>query len=366
MDWKEVAARLKFQDKVSWTQLPEALKKETGLDLHKERVRKALRKHPLYKEQPEITDLNGAILKSMEKERSKKELCETFKISDRILTAVLEDLKEGGFLINEDGDTIKLCKDLIPQDNIFNLDWRGNKIIRFGLCGDNQHNSKYTQITHLHDFYDICESEGIETVYHTGDIDEGEEMRVGHKYECYTQGADDHVREIVNTYPKRKGIKTEFITGNHDHSLIKRAGYDIGYAIQTQRQDMIYLGKSNARIYLTPNCILELHHPIDGTAYAISYKTQKMIEAMQGGEKPNILAIGHYHKTEYLFYRNIHAFQTGCFQAQTPWMKGKQIAAHVGGWIIEVRVDDEGTISRCTGTFIPYYKMIKDDYKNWI
>ena len=80
---------------------------------------------------------------------------------------------------------------------------------------------------------------------------------------------------------------------------------------------MKYLGMSVATINLTPNCILELRHPIDGTAYANSYKPQKMIDAMQGGEKPNILAIGHYHKMEYMLYRNIHAFQTGCFQAQS-------------------------------------------------
>jgi hypothetical protein len=90
-----------------------------------------------------------------------------------------------------------------------------------------------------------------------------------------------------------------------------------------------------------------------------------MIDAMQGGDKPNILAIGHYHKAEYLFYRNIHAFQTGTFQAQTAWMIGKQIAAMVGGWIVEVHVDDDGTITRCKGEFIPYYKMLKDDWKDW-
>ena len=32
----------------------------------------------------------------------------------------------------------------------------------------------------------------------------------------------------------------------------------------------------------------------------------KMIEAMESDSKPNILAVGHYHKAEYLFYRNVH------------------------------------------------------------
>jgi DNA polymerase II small subunit/DNA polymerase delta subunit B len=91
----------------------------------------------------------------------------------------------------------------------------------------------------------------------------------------------------------------------------------------------------------------------------------KMIEAMQGGDKPNILAVGHYHKIEYISYRNVHAFQTGTFQAQTPWMRGKGIAAMMGGWIVEVDVDGDGSIRSIKQELIPYYKAIKDDYKNF-
>jgi predicted phosphodiesterase len=243
--------------------------------------------------------------------------------------------------------------------------WTGDKIIRFGLMGDTQINSKYTQLTHLHKFYDICQQEGIDTVYHTGDIDEGEDMRQGHKYECYNQGADDHTEEIIRVYPQRKGITTHFVTGNHDHSIFKKVGHDIGPDIEKSRTDMKYLGRDQAFIMLTPNCSLELRHPGDGTAYAISYKIQKMVEAMSGGEKPNILAVGHYHKQDDMIYRNVWTVQTGCFQAQTPWMRSKSIAAVVGGYIIEVHVDEEGTITRFRPEFIPYLKSIKEDYKNW-
>ena len=72
---------------------------------------------------------------------------------------------------------------------------------------------------------------------------------------------------------------------------------------------MNYLGRDCAIIMLTPNCSLELRHPWDGTAYALSYKIQKMVESMGGGEKPNILAVGHYHKSEYFFLqkRTLHS-----------------------------------------------------------
>lgn len=251
------------------------------------------------------------------------------------------------------------------EPNYITEEWTGNRIIRFGLMGDTQINSKYTQLTYLHKYYDICQQEGIELVYHTGDIDEGEEMRQGHKYECYTQGADDHIDEIVRVYPKRTGIATRFITGNHDHSLFKRAGFDIGKVIADRRDDMEYLGMSHAVINLTPNCTLELRHPIDGTAYALSYKIQKMIESMSGGEKPNILAVGHYHKAEYFPYRNVHAVQTGCFQGQTPFTRGKGISIQLGGWIMELHVDEEGSITRMKSEFIPFYKSIPDDYINF-
>ena len=243
--------------------------------------------------------------------------------------------------------------------------WDGTKVIRFGLMGDTQFGSKYAQITHLHNFYDLCEREGITDVYHTGDITDGLKMRPGHEYELHEHSADGQLECVVKHYPKRDGITTHFITGNHDASLYKHVGYDIGRAISKERPDMEYLGRDAAVVYLTPNCTLELRHPWDGSAYSISYRPQKMVEAMESDSKPNILAIGHYHKAEYLFYRNIHVLQTGCFQGQTPFTRGKGISVHLGGWIITVRVSDDGTIQGFSQKFVPYYKSIAEDYKNY-
>jgi len=251
------------------------------------------------------------------------------------------------------------------EPSVVNNAWAGSQKIVFALMGDTQINSKYTQLTHLHTFYDIVHQRGIKDVYHTGDIDEGEQMRIGHQYECYNQGADAHKEEIVRVYPQRGGVTTHFITGNHDASMIKRLGFDIGAAIAKDRSDMEYLGADCAKIMLTPNCSLELRHPWDGTAYAISYKTQRMIDSTAVEDRPTISATGHYHKAEYIFYQNVHCFQTGCFQAQTPFMKGKQIAAHMGGWIVSVEVGTNGEILSIQQEFIPFYKAIKDDYKNW-
>lgn len=384
MNWHEEALRLwqlvpKEQTDDIWMPIAQAVKDCFTPDKNiyniKESVRKFVSGTDEYKakrgtqgDECRVQSCANIMQTAIEKLRAgttRDELSRSMGLPSSVIVSLISELKGQGYNIKEAGDEIKISTIVVPGLNIVKPDWNGDKYIRFGLMGDTQINSKYTQLTHLHRLYDIYAQEGLTTVYHTGDIDEGEEMRQGHKYECYTQGADDHISEIVKVYPRRDGITTHFVTGNHDHSIIKRAGFDIGNTIAARRDDMVYLGQSSAIICLTDNCTMELRHPIDGTAYAISYKIQHMVDAMSGGEKPNILAIGHYHKSEYLPYRNVHCIQTGCFQSQTPFMRGKGIAAMMGGWIIEAIVNDSGAIERLKQEFMPFYRGIKDDYKNF-
>jgi UDP-2,3-diacylglucosamine pyrophosphatase LpxH len=273
-----------------------------------------------------------------------------------------------GYIKRHHGKTEKTEDRVIVQNhepNHTKADWSGTQTLRFAIMGDTQIGSKYAQLTYLHQFYDLCEKEGITSVYHTGDITDGLKMRPGHEYELYEISADEMRDDVVANYPRRKDITTHFITGNHDASIYKHVGYDIGQAIANLRPDMVYLGRDCAIVNLTPNCTLELRHPWDGTAYALSYKIQKMIEAMESDSKPNILAVGHYHKAEYLFYRNVHALQTGCFQGQTPFTRGKGISIHIGGWLVTATVDTNGYIQRFAPEFIPFYSSIKDDWKGF-
>lgn len=291
------------------------------------------------------------------------ELTDTLGVSRRVLMAVAQDLSDQGYTITEAGGTLLLVTTVEPTTNEHTDDWDGRRVIRFGVASDTHLGSKYQQITHLNHFYDICEREEVPVVYVPGDLSEGiYSRRPGHIHERFLHSADEQEQYIIDHWPRRKGIRTRFILGNHDATHIQNSGHDIGKAIHIAREDMDYLGQLNARVYLTPNCILELNHPLDGAAYALSYSLQKYIESIQGGTKPNILLNGHHHKAMYLFYRNVHAFEAGTFQAQSSWMKGKRLAAHMGGWIVQVTVDREGTIERCDNTFIPYYRVIEHDY----
>ena len=317
-NWKELAAHLHFERGFSWTEIADELSylfPSDNRERVKERIRTAVRRMPQYKAAKENEG----------------------KIHPRY--------------------------NPIPKD--IHNQYSGEKIVRFGLIGDTHINSKYTQLTFLHDFYDECAREGIDTVYHCGDIDDGENMRVGHAYDCYTQGADEHVAEIARVYPKRTGIKTRFITGNHDASMMKRCGHNIGPVIASQRSDMEYLGSDCARVWLTPTVDLELRHPWDGSAYSISYKVQRMIEGMDIYNRPQVIAVGHYHKGGEFYFGGVEAFMVPCFQGETPFSIGKNIPVAMGGYIVEMRLDDEGNIKSIAPRRLRYVKAIKDDWKNW-
>jgi hypothetical protein len=93
-------------------------------------------------------------------------------------------------------------------------------------------------------------------------------------------------------------------------------------------------------------------HAGGGSAYATSYAPQKIIESYQGGEKPSVLFIGHFHKLSYNIIRNVHVIQMGTTMDQSVFMRKKRIDAHVGGGIIHLQRDKTGIINRVNVEFI--------------
>jgi len=233
-------------------------------------------------------------------------------------------------------------------------------IVRFGIVSDTHIGSLYEHSDVLRLAYKIFREEGITSVYHPGDICEGEKMHPGQEYEIYAHGADNQVDACCERYPEFKDITTYFIEGSHDLSFYKHSGTDIGPKISVKRPDLVCLGREEVDTIIKTKhgeIVLRLVHPGKGTAYALSYHPQKYIESLSGGQKPNILLMGHYHKAEYLpCYRNIFTLQCGTIQAQTPFMKRLNLAAHVGFWIVEFRVDKDNSIMRFKPEFFAHYE----------
>lgn len=281
------------------------------------------------------------------------------------VAACIEELKTEHIAIVQtvDGKFTLQRHALTVTDEPYVRDWAGDTVMKFGIVSDSHMGSIYQQVQHLHAMYDLFVHEGITTVYHAGDIVEGSyPNRPGHNAEVFIISADQQVKNVVENYPRRDGITTHFISGNHDHTYLKAAGHDVGHAIAAQRDDLIYYGPNEAKFQLTPKFRMDMIHPGDGSSYALSYAIQKTIESLAVNDLPQFLVVGHHHKSIYLNTRGIHAIEAGTFQAQSSWMKGKRLAAHVGGWIITIHFDKEGRATRFTPSWIPFDDVIKRDY----
>jgi len=99
-----------------------------------------------------------------------------------------------------------------------------------------------------------------------------------------------------------------------------------------------------------------LSHPDDGSAYAYSYKAQKFIEAMakMGERLPEVILQGHYHKLFYMNAAGTNYYCTGTTERQTPWMRGKKIAADMGAWMIDIHRDSKGNLVKLVNTILPH------------
>jgi hypothetical protein len=227
--------------------------------------------------------------------------------------------------------------------------------LTFALTGDRHTGSLYAHTEALKAFYEYAESAGAAMVLDCGDILDGHRVYKGQEFELRDLGIDAQIERLKNTAPR--SIPTKFITGNHDASFKNLAGVPVGKMIQAAVPEYEFLGEDQARIaFATPEGRFEimLLHPGGGSAYALSYKPQKITESLEGGSKPNLLGIGHFHKAEFIpSYRNVAVFQCGTFEKQTPFMARQGLAAHVGGWVISVTVGKTSNVIR--GEFVAFY-----------
>jgi predicted phosphodiesterase len=224
--------------------------------------------------------------------------------------------------------------------------------IRFGVLTDTHIGSKYFREDWFMAAVDRFHAADLDFIVHVGDITEGMSNRAGHVYELDKIGYTDQRDEAVRLMSEI-GLPIYAIDGNHDRWFIKSNGAKIVPDICERVPDMHFLGHDTGDLYAN-GIHIGLWHGEDGSSYAHSYRLQKVIEALPGGRKPNILLAGHVHKMGYFFIRNIHAISGGALQEQTPFMRGKRLEAHTGFWIIEADVND-GTVVRLSPTFYPFY-----------
>ena len=235
--------------------------------------------------------------------------------------------------------------------------------IRFGVIGDTQIGSLYQRLDALGLFYEQCASEGVMDILHAGDVLDGWKVYKGQEFELHPEGGSwaGQRKIFADKVPCIDGMRTVFITGNHDASFKKLIGMSPGEELGRARSDWKFIGEDTGTVILKAEngqrFTVQLLHPGGGTAYAVSYHAQKIIESLAGGQKPDLICIGHYHKGLYMpAYRNVACLLAGTFQDQSPFMVQHSLAAHVGGWIVSVALNERKKLtSRMQCEWIGFY-----------
>jgi len=230
--------------------------------------------------------------------------------------------------------------------------------VRFTVISDTHmgHNCYRPDI--LKNAVKTSEKFGSEFWLHAGDILEGMSGREGHVYELSHLGATEQLRYATEQLAQiKKPIYAITATDSHDgwyHSK-NNAGFEVGPELERRLPNFNFLGYDEADLKLDNGLKIRLLHPGAGTAYALSYKGQKYLNSISGGQKPDIAFQGHYHKAMYMFYRNVHFFDAGTLEAQTKFMKKIGTPAMMGYWLMDVRGGKNG-VEAITPTFVPFYE----------
>jgi len=231
--------------------------------------------------------------------------------------------------------------------------------VRIGVCGDLHCGSLYHHEDALVTFARLCVDSGCTMLLCAGDILDGWKVYRGQEFELRDVGFDAQIARAAKTIAALP-LPFKFITGNHDLSFKSLAGVDVGKTLAAAcGSGAEHLGDEQATLDLqigVARYSVRLVHPGgSGSSYALSYRPQKLVESIQGGDKPDMLIIGHYHKAEFLpSYRNVAVLQSGTFQRQTPFMARQALAAHIGGWIVSIAPGDGA--NAVTATFASVYR----------
>lgn len=302
-------------------------------------------------------------------------LAKRLKKTQKTIREQLADLRLQGYLIEKHGTKWSLSKAIRQKekkvdDHPFVSD--SDNTYTFGFIGDTHLGSKYERLDVLNTLYDVFQIEGITKVFHQGNWVDGE-CRLN-RHDIHTHGIDSQCDYLIKNYPQRDGITTYAITGDdHEGWWAKDNGIDVGMVLENKmrnagREDWVNTGYMEAYIPLVnantrKRKYLLSMHPGGGSAYAISYRPQKIVEAFGGGDKPSVLLIGHYHKMSYNLIRGVHTIQSGCTQDQGVFMRKKGLEAHVGGGICKLSQDPKsGAIYRCRVDFLQFFN--KGYYNN--
>ena len=318
-----------------------------------------------------IKDYSRKVLRELKTEKELNALLSRLQISQEELNSVLGYLETLGYEFNMriEGDRVLIKENQEKRSLPIKLPTKEElNVIHLAIVSDTHMGSNDEQLTLLEKFYDEVVARGITEVYHVGDITDGNYIafRQSQLYSAYRKGTSDYLYHIVDHYPRRDGVVTKVIAGNHDATFMNNGGFDFLRTVADLRDDIINLGPDQAVVYLANGHIpMLLKHPDDGASKGLSYKPQELINSFEPSEKPKVALIGHYHKSYLAYYNGVYMMLVPCMVAQSGFMKRKNLKNVVGALFIDIYYDKKYNIQYFDYEEKRYTdQVIKDDYIN--
>lgn len=212
--------------------------------------------------------------------------------------------------------------------------------VRLGVVSDTHLGSQYQALAELEAVYDEFHARGVSAVVHAGDVFAGVGMYRGQETDELLPAVDTYSRQVDYAeaeYPKRDGITTYMIAGNHDlDGAFSRSISSPVRALASRRKDIAYLGDDKATVALTNGAKVMVAHGRGPAGYAHSYKAQRFIETLPIVERPDLLVLGHFHRAGFFVHDGVSCVLAACFQTQTPFLASNAIEPDVGGFVVSV------------------------------
>lgn len=295
------------------------------------------------------------------KSRTVEQIADELDAAPRRVREGIAELRRRGFRVREPADGGAVVLDRVaPTRDVLHLGLLRGDVVRFGVVSDTHLCSREQAREELELAYEAFAAEGITEVLHAGDLVAGRGIYRTQDQDLTHHTAEAQVSYAVETYPRRDGITTRVIAGNHDiEGSFGQIGFDPVAAVAAQRDDIEYLGPWEAWIDYGPEgnpCFVHLLHGKGGMSYSVSYKAQKLADSYPAGRKPAVLICGHFHVRGDWTHRGVQILFPGCFEWRTALGVRLGLTPAVGFHIVEMTVGPDGSLVGWAPRWHPFYE----------
>lgn len=224
----------------------------------------------------------------------------------------------------------------------------------FLVISDTHIGNIYENIELINKVYEYALTNDIRYVFHLGDMIEGisADDRFGSHSRIKREGAHEQVDFLTKNYPKKDGIDTLYILGNHDYRCL-REGIDISRVIENRRLDMHFLGYQNSRIKIGNRDVL-LHHPF---RIVKERKHDEELKDLYFNPEFDLILRGHTH-TNGIYFNDM-----GSLVVNVPACYSSPTRPYIGAYEVTMKNDNLELQSLIIGDEVTPFSSFKHNLK---